>query len=68
MRFDWGNEDRWRSNYGKGPLIARVLCATDKTVKLERWHEHGSRRIRFDLPLKFFLSKKCGWHLAEQDR
>lgn len=66
MTFEWDNEDRWRSNFGAGPLIARVLCATNKVVKLERWNERGSRITRFELPLEFFLSERCGWRLVEQ--
>lgn len=63
MQFEWTHKDRYRSNDGKGPLVARILCATDTTVKLERWNEKrpDSRRTTFELPLKFFCSRLCGW-------
>jgi hypothetical protein len=63
MQFEWTHEDRYRSNDGKGPMVARILCATATTVKLEQWNEKrpDGRRTRFELPLKFFCSRKCGW-------
>lgn len=54
----------WRSNNGAGPLTARVLCVSDGVVILERWKgkRKGNQNLRrFELPLKFFLSDKCGW-------
>lgn len=63
MRFEWDQNDRYISNHGTGPMIARILCATDKTVTMERWlraHPEG-RRTRFELPIKFLRSPSCGW-------
>lgn len=67
MNLDWSQEDRFLSNYGKGPLTARILCATDKTVRMERWRGKGRYRstVQFELPLKFFLSPACGWVRAD---
>jgi hypothetical protein len=67
MDFDWDQNDRYLSNFGEGPLRARILCATDKTVKMERWKGSG-RRVRFELPLKFFQSERCGWRKVESHR
>jgi hypothetical protein len=61
MRFEWAKEDRFRSNYGSGPLVARILSATDKDLRMERWPQSGGRKTRFTLSLKFFLSPRCGW-------
>jgi hypothetical protein len=65
MRFEWDQNDRYRSNNGVGPLLARILCVTDKTVKMERWPEKGAGRTRFELSIKFFRSPRCGWRHTE---
>ena len=65
MKFEWDQNDRYASNEGKGPMVARILCATDKTVTIERWRVNGKQVRRFELPLKFFLSDRCGWKLIE---
>lgn len=44
--------------------MARILCATNKTVKMERWHKkHGEtgRKVRFELSIAYLLSPRCGW-------
>jgi hypothetical protein len=62
MKFEWDQNDRYRSNDGDGPLVARILCATNKAVTMERWTPKSPRRrTRFELPLKFFTSPRCGW-------
>jgi hypothetical protein len=63
MTFEWSHEDRYLSNYGRGPLMARVLSATDKIVVLERWNSKNKRptKLTFPLSLKFFTSPRCGW-------
>jgi hypothetical protein len=66
MRFEWDQNDRYLSNDGKGPLTARILCVTQDTVKLERWNKSRIRgHVRFELPLKFFVSPRCGWKRIE---
>lgn len=66
MQFEWSHEDRYLSNNGRGPMMARVLCATDKIVKLEKWNTKSKnpRRESFPLSLKFFTSPRCGWKKA----
>lgn len=58
--FAWDQDDRYLSNDGDGPLVARILSTTDRTVRLERWCGDGPR-IQFDLKISFFLSDRCGW-------
>jgi hypothetical protein len=63
MQFEWSHEDRYMSNDGRGPLMARILCATEKIVTLERWNAKNKRpkHLTFPLSLKFFTSQRCGW-------
>lgn len=61
MDFEWSREDRYRSNGGRGPLTARILCATNKTVTMERWADGAKHVTRFELPIKFLSSPTCGW-------
>ena len=52
------------SNGGRGPLEAKIIeIAQDKDrIVLERRHKNARRNTAvFELPLKFFLSSKCGW-------
>lgn len=64
MNFEWDQTDRYRSNDGAGPLTARILCVTNDEVLIERWHHRASKAKRFRLPLRFFLSPRCGWRKA----
>jgi hypothetical protein len=64
LKFEWDHDARYRSNDGKGPLTARILCATTDEVTMERWSNEHGKRTRFTLPLKFFLSPRCGWRLT----
>lgn len=66
-KFEWSHEDRWMSNNGKGPMMARVLSATDKIVHLERWNSKNKRPRpkQFPLSLRFFTSERCGWKRVE---
>ena len=66
MRLEWNQQDRFRSNDGVGPLTARILCATDREVTMERWHGNWRKAKRFVLSLKFFMSPACGWNLVEK--
>lgn len=61
--FDWGTEDRYRSNYGKGPIMARILAVANGEAKMERWHERrpNGRRERFVLRVSYLTSPRCGW-------
>lgn len=65
MKFEWDQDDRYVSNHGTGPMVARILCATDKTVTMERWLKANpdGRRTKFDLPVSFLRSPSCGWSL-----
>lgn len=53
--------DRFRSNNGKGPLLARILYVEGDEVHMERWPECGGKRVQFALPLPFLTSQNCGW-------
>lgn len=59
--FDWSHEDRYISNDGKGPLVARILCVSRGVADMERWPLRGGARVRFTLPVKFLRSTSCGW-------
>lgn len=63
-KFEWSHEDQYRSNDGRGPLTARILCVSFDKVTMERFGPKGGRRTRFELPLKFFLSPRCGWKVS----
>lgn len=60
---DWGREDRYVSDYGNGPLIARILCVAKDEVVMERKTPRG-RWKRFTLPYEFAKSEACGWVLS----
>ena len=66
MKFEWDRDDIYISNNGKGPMKARIVCATDKEVTMERWRQGNGRRTRFILPIWFLKSPKCGWVLRSQ--
>jgi hypothetical protein len=60
--FDWSQHDRYIDSGGK--LIARILCVADGKVWMERWPKGGTKCTRFDLPIEFFRSPRCGWQLT----
>lgn len=62
--FEWDRLDVYRSNEGAGPLKARILCVGDGYVHMERWKRSQESAVRFSLPIKFFLSDRCGWKRA----
>lgn len=61
--IDWSMNERFRSNNGKGPLIARIVSKTEDTLTMERWYEKRphSIRVQFQLPAWFLGSPTCGW-------
>lgn len=64
--FDWGPEDRYRSDHGRGPYTARILCATDKLATMERWRggdepKPRQRLVRFDASIKQLSRGSLGW-------
>lgn len=63
MKLEWHPEDRYLSNNGSGPMMARILRATDKIVTLEKWNTKSKRprRDSFPLSVAFFTSPRCGW-------
>jgi len=63
MKFEWSQEDRYLSNDGRGPIMARILCVDGKIVTLEKWNSKSKkpRKEAFPLSLKFFTSDRCGW-------
>lgn len=56
-----------RSNYGKGPLVARIVSDDGEIVHLERWDERAEHpHIQsFDLKRSFMASKACGWRVFD---
>jgi hypothetical protein len=64
-QFKWNLNARYRSNNGKGPMIARIVGVTETHLKMERWYEKRphSRRVPFELPISFLDSPSCGWML-----
>lgn len=54
---------RYRSNDGKGPLIARMVDVTETDFVMERWHSgKTARKTKFEIPIWFLLySPRCGW-------
>lgn len=65
MRSAVSGTARYRSNNGKGPMVARIIGVTNESVKMERWYEKNprSRRVSFELPISFLDSPSCGWML-----
>lgn len=63
MTFKWSPNDRFRSNDGKGPMVARILAETPKYLEMELWNERSKnpRRRQFKLSAKFMASPTCGW-------
>jgi hypothetical protein len=62
-KFEWRTEDRFMSNNGSGPLMARILCIAGGVVRLERWNrkEPSKQRSTGEVSLKYFTSPRCGW-------
>ena len=65
--FEWDLSDRFLSNRGHGPLVARILCIVDDVAKMERWHKKSGpqRAVRFNVPVKYLMSDNCGWRKQE---
>jgi hypothetical protein len=61
MSHIWDTSDRFRSNYGEGPLTARILCWGNGFVKMRRWRNSEQHGTTFTLSEDFFLSPRCGW-------
>lgn len=64
VELDWGPEDRFRSNGGRGPLRARILCVCDGIARAEYWDERkpNGRRTRFEVSERVFIQPKPhGW-------
>lgn len=60
--LDWDVTDRFISNNGAGPLVARILYVGDGVAHLVRTRKmHGAFSVRFELPISFLKSKSCGW-------
>lgn len=55
----------YRSNNGKGPMLARIVHDDGQTVIMERWNEKSDPKGRhitsFRLPSQFLDSPQCGW-------
>jgi len=52
------------SNKGRGPMRARVESIKDGRAVLLRLDTKRAR-IRYIVPVHFFLSPSCGWRLAK---
>ena len=60
--FDWDQSDRFISNYGDGPLMARILSVENGVAKMERWHKADpAGTTTFLLPIKDLFRDTCGW-------
>jgi hypothetical protein len=59
--FEWDLSERYRSNAGRGPLTARILCVDERGVHLEHWRTQRGPRSRCVLSLRYFTSPRCGW-------
>lgn len=66
--MEWSKEDVYLSNNGTGPLIARILCIANGVATMERRNKRGKRWQRFELPVKYLTSKKCGWVISPSHR
>ncbi len=54
----------YRSNNGKGPLMARIVRVVGDVATMERWNpSRPRRREQFTLPLAFLSSPHCGWRV-----
>jgi hypothetical protein len=49
----------YRSDRGTGDLQARVLRVSERAVELELVGR--KRNARFEVPLRFFCGRTCGW-------
>ncbi len=59
--MNWSPDDVYRSNNGHGPLRACILSVSNGLATMERWPIKGGRRTRFELPVKYLKSPRCGW-------
>lgn len=67
-KFSWDTRDRYRSNNGRGPLVARILSCTDTHITIEHWPEHNpGMTAQATLTLRFFLGPTCGWRCSPSD-
>lgn len=72
-QYDWGTEDRFRSNNGNGPLTARITHVSGEMVHIVWWKgvrepdDHTNKKRAVSLSAKFFFeSKSCGWRRAPE--
>lgn len=67
--MEWKPEDRFRSNRGKGPLVARIFGETPKCLEMELWNERHKSPIRrkFRLSARFLASSNCRWKKVRKD-
>lgn len=61
--MEWTTEDRFKSNSGKGPLVARILSETPQFLEMELWNGASKkpRRRKFRLSAQFLASPNCRW-------
>lgn len=60
--FTWCESDRFKSNGGHGPLVARIVDEKGDSLIMERWNAKSpKRRTTFVLPVKYLMSPRCGW-------
>jgi hypothetical protein len=63
--LDWDSRDTWLSNYGAGPIKARILCVVDGTVTMIRSTRPGGPLThRFQIPESYMQSPRCGWRVG----
>jgi hypothetical protein len=59
------SEILYKSNHGRGPLMARVVNTEPGRIVLERWDPRSKpkarRYIRFALSPRYMQSSRCGW-------
>lgn len=64
--FEWNLSERWFSNDGAGPLVARITAVVAGIATMQRWHRKSpARQTRFELPVSYLCSQACGWKLQE---
>jgi hypothetical protein len=60
---EWDLGERYYSNGGKGPQVARILSWCDGVLTLERKMPRAKNWERFQLKERYWLSRSCGWRL-----
>jgi hypothetical protein len=55
--------DLFRSNHGRGPLLAVIKFVEGDDVHMVRWNEKADRpkRVAFKIGSRFLRSPRCGW-------